>query len=318
MRFAIDSWAPEYGVAADPGALEEATNDVDVDVEIPGHAWQPIVPPPAEPMTVVFVDGVRRIDARVWIVDGEISRPGVCATVAAGAVRCSDGRAQVIEPQVARGLFAAASPTAGPIVTKHGTYELVPCAGDDPEALYLGIHERMTALETGLSVLGDADCVVYDGPLRGQRDIAGIGFDKTQVVQYLPDPQQRVLAALVAGERTPLFLIRGGGGFTRWSWYLRLAGPVSQPLSAIVRCELAGVGTAADAATRADAVSAMLPRFASEAHKDARAPQNLYPIAGLERELRRRLGDPHLLERALRVAAASIGAAEFPDALLEK
>ena len=47
-----------------------------------------------------------------------------------------------------------------------------------------------------------------------------------------------------------------------------------------------------------------LPRFASEPHKDGRAPQNLYPIAGLEGELRRRLGDPHLLERGLRSASA--------------
>jgi hypothetical protein len=49
-----------------------------------------------------------------------------------------------------------------------------------------------------------------------------------------------------------------------------------------------------------------LPRFASEAHKDARAPQNLYPIAGLERHLKRLLGDPMLLERALRTAAARL------------
>ena len=46
-----------------------------------------------------------------------------------------------------------------------------------------------------------------------------------------------------------------------------------------------------------------LGRFASAAYKDSRAPQNLYPIAGLERELRRRLGDPRLLYRALREAA---------------
>ena len=52
-------------------------------------------------------------------------------------------------------------------------------------------------------------------------------------------------------------------------------------------------------------ISRTLPRFASEPHKDPRAPQNLYPIAGLEHALRRRLGDPLLLERSLRRAAAS-------------
>ncbi len=47
----------------------------------------------------------------------------------------------------------------------------------------------------------------------------------------------------------------------------------------------------------------VLPRFGSVEYKDARAPQNLYPVAGLERDLRRRLGDPQLLHRALRLAA---------------
>jgi len=46
-----------------------------------------------------------------------------------------------------------------------------------------------------------------------------------------------------------------------------------------------------------------LRRFVSAPYKDSRAPQNLYPIAGLERELRRSLGDPRLLYHALRQAA---------------
>ena len=48
--------------------------------------------------------------------------------------------------------------------------------------------------------------------------------------------------------------------------------------------------------------------FASEPHKDARAPQNLYPIAGLERELRHRLGDQAVIYRALRLASSAVPA----------
>jgi hypothetical protein len=47
----------------------------------------------------------------------------------------------------------------------------------------------------------------------------------------------------------------------------------------------------------------LLPKLSSAPHKDPRAPQNLVPIGGLERELRRRLGDQQLLYRALRAAA---------------
>ena len=46
----------------------------------------------------------------------------------------------------------------------------------------------------------------------------------------------------------------------------------------------------------------LLPPLASSPHKDPRAPQNLVPIGGLERELRRRLGDQQLLYRSLRAA----------------
>lgn len=53
----------------------------------------------------------------------------------------------------------------------------------------------------------------------------------------------------------------------------------------------------------ADLSQATLVRYASTEYKDARSPQNLYPIAGLERELRRRLGDARYLYRALRVAS---------------
>jgi hypothetical protein len=46
-----------------------------------------------------------------------------------------------------------------------------------------------------------------------------------------------------------------------------------------------------------------LPRFASTPYKDPRAPQNLVPIAGLERRLRGMLGDARLLYRTLTVAS---------------
>ena len=68
---------------------------------------------------------------------------------------------------------------------------------------------------------------------------------------------------------------------------------------------LTGPGARRDAVALANVTAAVLPRFASEPHKDTRAPQNLYPIGGLERELRHRLGDQALLFRSLQRAAAA-------------
>lgn len=304
MRFAVEAWAPEYGSTVDSEQLEATSADVDVGVERAESEWTAMDPATGigAPASVLFVDGVRRVDARIWIPDGDRTRSGLCASVAAGAVRCESTTARVVAATVCRAVYAEASSAAGPVRTRHGTYEFVPCVSDLPDDLYKGIGDRMALLETNVASSDDADLVVFDGPLRGRTDRNGVGFVKTQQLQYLPDRQQRVLSTLRPGQRTPLFLI-GSSGFTRWSWYLRLPGPAVHPMSGIVRCELAGLGSLENAARRADLVTATLPRYASEPHKEPRAPQNLYPIAGLEDELRRRLGDRDVMERALRVAA---------------
>ena len=76
----------------------------------------------------------------------------------------------------------------------------------------------------------------------------------------------------------------------------------------IVRCEAGPALAPTRSSPLADRVAATLPRYASEPHKDPRAPQNLYPIGGLERELRHRLGDAGVLYRALRKASAAVPA----------
>lgn len=313
MRFSVETWSPEYGGGPDSGELPQSGAKVDVGVEVDPGSWAPIRPaaPAEQPEVIAFVDGVRRIDARVWIADGDLSRPGVCATVAAGVVECREGSAALTRSRVQHVLVAEAA-GAGPILTAHATYELHPVPEATTEDLYLGIHERMTALETELSAEAGSgesgsQLVVFDGPLRGRNHPAGVGLVKTHHVHYLTDDLLPVISKLGEGERTPLLLLQQGPA-TRWSWYLRLPGPVAHAWSGVVRCELPALGTAEEAAARAELVSALLPTYASESHKDPRAPQNLYPIAGLERQLRQRLGDPALLERALRSAAAELAA----------
>lgn len=303
MRFSVETWAPEYGIAADEAALDDASEHVDITVERPADDWSPVaVTPGPRPKRILFVDGIQRIDARVWIHDGGLSRPAVCATVAAGVVTCTPTAATVSSVEVFRGLFAPVV-HVGPIVTRHSTYDLVPVASSDPEALYLALHNERNRLEHRVAAGHGCDLVVFDGPLRGRHDPCGVGYVKTHRTLYLPDAVAPVLGRLGDGERTPVFLVGGGPGGNRWSWYLRLPGPRAHPLSGVVRLELDAAGTAADAIARAEVVSGALPRFASAPHKEPRAPQNLSPIAGLEHQLRRRLGDSLFLERSLRVAA---------------
>ncbi|MCE2529666.1 MAG: hypothetical protein J4G11_07340 [Acidimicrobiia bacterium] len=304
MDFSVESWAPEYGSSINLPSAEDADDQADATVERPLDAWTPIDPAPtAAPDEIAFIDGIQRIDARIWIHENGISTPAVCVSLAAGATVCAPGTATTHGVLVVRSLIAPASSTAGPIVTRHATYEFVPAQDTTPEATYLAIHGRRTELEIGVARSVTSSLIVFDGPLRGQSDRQSVGYIKTHHKIYLPDEVQAILGILDDGQRTPLLFLSGGPGAGRWSWYLRLPGRRVHPMSGIVRLELPGTGTVGEAVCRAETVSACLPRFASESHKEARAPQNLYPISGIERELRRRLGDALLLERALRVAA---------------
>jgi hypothetical protein len=420
MRFAVETWAPDYGAPVGDAVLEDSTATVDLSPEMDADAWAPVTPLVPAATTVSFVDGVQRIDARVWVTDDEgVSHQGVCASWAAGVVRCN-GRAEVISAEVRRGVLCSGL-SGGVIDTRFGGYRAypVPGSGGDPIGQALGrqrgdlegrvavesrraptvAYRDLATLAVGVGPGGtghtrsaaahrddagagggehwadagdpdgwrasyhdpdawpasydDADAwpgtsgdggdggvvvhaggcrgatvpavpaaelvrprllatgapaddelLVVDGPLGDRRHIGGaVGYVKAHHVSYLSPAQQLVVGALAPGQRTPLFAV--GAHRFRWSWYLRLPGPATHPWWGIVRCEASGELSRDAAVAVADRVAATLPRFASQPHNDARAPQNLHPIAGLERELRRRLGDPLLLERALRRAAAS-------------
>ena len=309
MIFSLEAWAPEYGTGGDVDSLSASNDVVHANVEVAPGEWTPIASADvAVTGDIYFVDGVRRIDARVWLTDDGLVLPGTCATVAAGSVRCTPDAAMVHDVAVRRAFFTPPAPSATSIVTEYGEYVHVPVTTGSPEDLYLGIHDQMTALETRIvPEAGTKNLVVFDGPLRGRVANRTVGLIKTHHVQYLEADEQRIVASLDAGERSPLFTI-GTGRFARFSWYLRLPGPRTHGWAGIVRCEAPCLASdqdgVANAASLANLVSATLPRYASEPHKEDRAPQNLYPIKGLENALRRRLGDQRLLQRALRKASA--------------
>ena len=302
---AIEGWSPEYGTPVEGDQDEVPAAQVDASVEMPEAEWSPVGPVEDvwTPAHIDFVDGVRRIDARVWITgaDGE-ARLGLCASFAGGVVRC-ERKAVIRALRVGRGFFGLSG--VPDLHTPGGIFRSCPVAEDDIQQLINGVQERMGQLEVEVAAADGTDgLVVLDGPLRGRQRIPGaIGYIKSHRVQYLAAGPREIVARLAPGQRTPLFLIQTK--WTRYSWYLRLSDAMGHPWAGIVRCE-AWTETGLDRAQEmADATAAALPRFASEPHKDDRAPQNLYPIAGLERELRRRLGDPGVIYRGLQRAVAA-------------
>jgi hypothetical protein len=311
----IDPWDPGYATSLTAEALGEQLDassvQLDLNVEMPADRWSAITPaagPP--PAGFLIADGVRRIEARVWVGDpsGGMPVPGIAASCAAGLVRCvPGGTAELAEVEVRRSLFTP-SAHAPDLATWAGTYVAGRARGGTAEELSLALQRQLTDLEVGLatryrseSANAAEDLLIVDGPLRGRAHLPRtIGYVKTHHAAYLTGHPASVLAGLRPGQRTPLFLMTTSWG--RFSWYLRLPTPSGAPWAGIARCEAAAELDIGAATELADASATIIPGLAGVDYKDPRAPQNLVPIGGLEKLLRHRLGDAALLYRALRTA----------------
>ncbi len=312
-RLYVEGWAPEYGAMVEPDD-QLAPSEGSVDVSIEGRPWEPVAGFDDDVPTIAFVDGVRRIDARLTLDDPEIGPiPGICASYGVGAV--------IWDRRARRSAFASvrieriALLTDGrrailPAMPATLAYRPETVADPDPASLIRHVHGAMRRAETEVAerLAADGHVVVADGPLYETAARAEtIGYIKSHRVSYLPGEPGRILGRLQAGERTPLFTIKG---YERYSWYQRLVDRADgHSWSGLVRCEASGALSRDEAVRAADRAAAVLPVLRSEAHIDPRAPQNLVPIGALERELRHRLGEPGFVLRELRRVVAGQGVA---------
>ncbi len=316
-RLHVESWAPDYGTPYEPDAGLADQDKVDEDVEVAGH-WDPIDGVDDGVGRVAFVDGVRRIDARLTIDDPAGPIPGICGSFGVGAVVWDRGTttSEVIRASVHRlAVFGSGRAAPVPVAGAQLAYRSESVPDDDPGALIQRFHGSMRKAEGELSEeLGRGGVfVVGDGPINDLSATEKVGYIKTHRAPYLSAARAPVVGRLRAGQRTPLFLIGAGGAYERYSWYLRLADVAGgHSWTGVVRGEVSAALPIDRAASIADRTAALLPAVASEGHIDPRAPQNLVPIAALERELRRRLGDPGIVYRALRAAVMRSGEVGAP------
>lgn len=349
-RLVLDSWSPDYG-----SSLEDATDlvgtsaDVRVDVEPGRWAARGTGPLVGALPVCAFLDGVRRVDARLYLEqDGETSGPasgttpgagdpfagpladptpdivpalagswavGVCVAGEDHAGRATGPGARIQEILSGRVLVVGGGQTMPTLDLQAGDtrlrYDVHSASGTEGDELVGVLQNEMRKSEALLAntwvgnhqrQAGEAEVLLFlDGPLhQGYGTAPVIGCIKRQATGYLPAAESRLLGRLAAGTRTPLFEIRHGHT-PRYSWYVRLAeqGVGRGMLSGLMRCEVS-TAVSLDLARRlADRSAGILPRVASSPHADPRAPQNLVPIGGLERELKRRLGDSTMVQRVL-------------------
>ncbi|MDP2328247.1 MAG: hypothetical protein Q8M79_09190 [Dehalococcoidia bacterium] len=308
----LESWAPGFGspVEADQ-SLPPSEVDVDPTVEVNG-AWEPLPGLDDGARSIAFVDGIRRIDARLTLFDDDDPAngpiPGVCASYAVGATVWHREAIpySTFEHVVVRRLAVLGRGRIEQVPHVPGLDYLTEATeGEDDAQLTAHVQTRMRQAEGACAtdLAREGHFVVADGPINEFAPHHVIGYVKTHHRSYLAPPEAACVGRLQPGERTPLFRINPLGKFQRYSWYVRLATvPFGHAWSGVVRCESAFALGREEARVIADRTAAILPLVAPPLHIDPRAPQNLVPIAALEKHLRHQLGDAALVERALRAA----------------
>ena len=327
MRITVEAWAPDYGGEVDLRGPDDLTVER-VDTACESRPWNPIAPAAEGEFSsrpVGFVDGTRRVDARLFLSDnGSAPIPGVAGSVGVGAVVCDSAgpgangrkgpewwarrRAEITELRLIRFLATGGGQRAAISAGPGLEYQSLPVNGLSVDEMVSAVHNQMRAREAELAqdlAQRDDALVFIDGPLAVMRPGATtvVGFIKAHHARYLEGDEEALLGRLGCGERTPLFAF--GEPRPRYSWYLRLCGRDADlhAWHGLVRCETPVQVGLDRAVSLADASAAILPAFASLPHWDARAPQNLVPVAGLEKRLRHLLGDRELVYRMIRSAA---------------
>lgn len=334
-RLRFDPWGVDYDSPVQVGDAPDAARKVDTDVE--GIDWAPVRASADTPLPqhVLFIDGRRRLDARLVGAQEGQALYGAFATVAVGAVAVdlNAPKAVVLNPSISRvvalggGLKAPRTIVPCPLGTRaqlvygiegDGAEELVSKDGtNDPDTPLTLVQNFMLQEEARYArrfLAGPDSLVIRDGPLRHATPEPTLGYVKTMHKHYLPVGRVDLLWQLQPGERTPIFQVATGPE-SLWSWYLRSGHPDVSPekmgyhgLHGLVRLELSGAVPKEEARRIADQSARLIPRFASHPYRDPRAPQNLTPVGALERELGRRMGDAALIERRVRHFLAGLGA----------
>jgi hypothetical protein len=308
-KFRLDPFAADYDAAIQLNEGEEPSARVDVKVE--RSDWEPVRPPDSPgPERVFFVDGVRRVEHRLLVESEDGSLFGLLGSFGVGAACLGRRSARISHERVGRlcivggGALLPGITARVPGGRSSLAFEPRLVSENTPVAPLDGLQTAMREGEARLAeALGaEAEMVVLDGPLTflGSTTAPIVGLVKRLMRAYLDASEETLLRRLEVGTRTPLFLIQDARA-PRYSWYQRIAGgrSIQAALTGVVRLEVSGALPLAQAGALADTASRLLPRLASDAAHDPRAPSNLVPIGGLEQRLRRLLGDPLLIRRAI-------------------
>jgi uncharacterized protein len=300
----FEDWGATYG---SPYLVDEDASGEEATLAEPVDPFAR-TPELRESREMAFVDGVRRVEGFLYHRgdDGVLAR-GVAGAHACGAVVVHADGIVAFDRLRSHRMLILGSGRRAELATLDGyAWESHAIASADFDAPMMDLQRRMREAEARLAEQLSLEgwLTIVDGPLNFVRslDEPVVGYVKTHLRRRLPQALHARIPDLGVGQRTPLFLARQS-----YSAYVRVAPGArhSNPWSGIVRIEVPESQGLVAARDRADEIACCLPRFAGVPHKDPRAPQNLLPIAQLERRLRHRLGPADRAARAIRLAVGN-------------
>jgi hypothetical protein len=303
----INPRLPDRASIIDAEMEAEQAEEIVYDVE--SMTWEALAPAGVDDGPIAFVDGVQNLE--IGVVEDEPGQApvgGIMASYAAGAM-CIGADPPLQHVLVERALIMGNGHEDKGRTIRIGTHELtyrpVACSGNDANAFMQRLGDLRARLEMSvLERLNGSGCtMIIDGRLPPIGPSSVIGLIKTPHI--LPfanyEEQFRLLPTLRTGERTPILRRRRSAReFYSWFVCLRAPRPHEFSLSGVVMLEMDTSNAIPAVQRAADFTACALPRFASDPMRDPRAPQNLLPVGELERQLRRRLGDPALIQRVIR------------------
>lgn len=129
----LDPWQPEFGAEVPAvGAAAEESGTVAIDVEVPADGWAPIVPGSIDlPRRLVFVDGVRRVEARLVGRRGDKRFLGAFGSWGVGAVAVENGSAAFLTHEVGRNIAFGSGESIDDVVNVSAALRYVPVSTAD-------------------------------------------------------------------------------------------------------------------------------------------------------------------------------------------
>ena len=159
----LDPWPGDYD-----GALQieefEQTQTAEIETEVEANSWSAIPPQDRDrPSRSAFIDGVRRIDARVLGESGS-GQPvyGMFGSLAVGAVEVEENRASVERVIVRRYLILGSNESSDAEALQIGnasvTFEAYSTVDSAPNAPMLALQNLMRSEEASLSESTKSKC----------------------------------------------------------------------------------------------------------------------------------------------------------------